>query len=80
MMLKVQERKLGRHKAHGLCHPNNLIEIDPRQSERDRLDTILHEALHAIPETKQYSEDWVISVAAKLQRLLWQQGYRRIHQ
>ena len=79
MKVKVVERKLGRHKAFGLCHPNNLIEIDPRQTERDRLDTIIHEAIHAIPETKNFDEDWTVKVAARLSKLLWQQNYRRIY-
>ena len=75
--MKIMERKLGRERAYGLCWPNGTIEIDPRQSERERIDTIIHEAIHAIPQTKGFNEDWTNKVANQLSALLWRMGYRR---
>ena len=44
--IRVKERKLGRHKAMGLAHPDGLIEIDPRTPPKEYLDTLIHELLH----------------------------------
>ena len=51
-VINVRERNLGREKAMGLAHfdyygeNKNLIEVDPRQSSTDNLDTLINEALH----------------------------------
>jgi hypothetical protein len=47
----------------------------PWQSEEDRLDTTLHEAIHCCrPEL---DEKAVTDLANDLSRLLWRMGYRR---
>jgi hypothetical protein len=70
------ERKLGRERAAGQAHSDGLIEIDPRQRARDRLDTIIHEASHiALPDA---SERDVARMARVAARLLWRDRWRRI--
>jgi len=83
MRIKVVERKLGRH-----CHAkgmkmfgqawvgDGLIEIDPRQSPKERMDTLIHECLHLLyPEE---SEEAVSSAGSSIAAVLWRDGYRRI--
>lgn len=72
------ERKLGRHRCIGLAieeDGHQRIEIDPRQPEKERINTLAHEAIHLvdfeIPEAK------VIRLANKIAAVLWDQGYRR---
>jgi len=81
---KIVEKKLGRHcgnqfkRIFGQYHPGRWpkIEIDPRQTERERLDTLLHEGLHdAYPDL---DEPAIKRGARILQRLLRKQGYRRV--
>ena len=74
----VIERKLGRHRCIGLAVEEDgrqRIEIDPRQPEKERLNTLIHEAIHLadfdIPEAK------VIRLANKAADVVWRQGYRR---
>ena len=73
---QVIERKLGRERAAGLCWGDE-IEVDPRQSARERMDTLVHETLHHLwpdmPETK------VERAARTIARVLWRDRYRRIH-
>lgn len=52
-----------------------IIRIRAKQSERDMLDTIIHEALHA---TTPLDEETVARAATDIQRLLWRLGYRRV--
>ena len=71
----VAERKLGREKAHGICWSTGHIEIDPRATERQRVDTLVHEVLHhqfpAMPEAD------VARHATIIAKVLWKEGYRR---
>ena len=74
---KVQDRKLGREGADGLCWQGcGLIEIDPRQSAKSRLDTLIHEMLH------HYNNDWteehISKVATDMCHIIWANRYRRI--
>jgi hypothetical protein len=76
-VIKLRERKLGREAAHGLAHHGeSLIEIDPTQNSRERLDTVLHEALHLLhpkePEVR------IRALANRLSDLLWRDRWRRI--
>jgi hypothetical protein len=77
MRIKILDRKLGREKAHGQSwHGLNIIEIDPRQPEREKIDTLVHEILHlAKPE---YEEEEVIRISNIISSNLWKYGYRRI--
>lgn len=75
--VRVLEKKLGRERALGqVFQGEGLVEIDPRQGERERLDTLVHELLHLLHP--QWGEERVIRVAGWFSRVLWQQRYRRI--
>ena len=51
------------------------IEIDPRQSEREYLLTLVHEWMHcALPRL---SERSIIRLEQSLGGMLWSQGYRK---
>lgn len=73
---KVVVKKLGRQKLFGLAlHDLNEIHIDPRQTEREFMGTLLHEATHlAAPDL---NEDAVERIEAVLTYVMWTQGYRR---
>lgn len=76
--IKVTERKLGKHKAMGLAHSDGLVEVDPRQEAKDYLDTLIHELLHVIDPSKEWSEATVERVANTLTYYLWKAGFRRV--
>lgn len=71
------ERKLGREKNAGQAFKDEgLIEIDPRQSAKNYLDTCIHEALHVLfPEA---SEKQIRIKTKKLTKVLWDIGYRKV--
>jgi hypothetical protein len=75
--IKIIDRKLGKERAVGQAHHgDNLIEIDPRQRSRDRLDTVCHEVIHLLGP--HLSEEIVISHANILSDALWRDRWRRI--
>ena len=75
--IKIIDRKLGKERAVGQAHHgDNLIEIDPRQRSRDRLDTVCHEVIHLLGP--HLSEETVISHANILSDALWRDKWRRI--
>ena len=77
MKIRIKDRKLGKEKAVGQAHHgDNLIEIDPRQRSRERLDTVCHEVIHLIGP--HLSEEIVESHANTLSDVLWRDGWRRI--
>ena len=54
---------------------NGLIEIDPRQTEKEYLMTLCHEWLHhAIPSA---GERNIARLEKSIGELLWRKGYRR---
>lgn len=74
--LKILEVKLGREKAVGQTYYDGTIQIDPRQSPKERMDTIIHETIHTVhPEL---SEEQVIQLANISTNTLWKDGYRRV--
>ena len=73
---KVIERKLGRERAFGQAHSDGLIELDPRQSSKEYLDTAIHEGLHLL--APDWTERQVAVGARKLSSLLWALGFRRV--
>jgi hypothetical protein len=77
-MIKLIHRKIGRgHKFHGYAYRGvNLIEIDPRQTPREAIDTVIHECLHCTCPL--WTEDKVRDVANEIAAVLWEDGYRRI--
>lgn len=77
--IEIKERKLGREKALGTADfETGAIEIDPRQSPKEWLSTLVHEAVHlAFPKIK---EEEVLKAERKITGILWKAGVRRIHQ
>ena len=59
----------------GVCdHDSNTVSVDPHQRRRKRLDTLVHEMLHATrPEM---GEENVAAVAKVLTTVLWKDGWR----
>lgn len=54
----------------------NTIIVRPSTENMDRLDTIIHEALHA--SKKGMSEAEVARVATDIARVVWRAGYRKV--
>lgn len=62
----------------GQCWPstkNRIIEIDPRQSPKDYLDTLIHESLHELFPRK--AERYILNAGTSIANLLWRLGYRK---
>jgi hypothetical protein len=80
------ERKLGRERdrssshryAFGQHHGDGLVEIDPRQREQTRLDTICHELLHHVDENDDWPESKINEAAGIFAKMLWEDGWRRV--
>jgi hypothetical protein len=70
----VVERKLGRHRADGLCWPDGTIEIDPRLKPRRRLETLIHEMMHH--RHPHWTEEHVTKEAEEMAKFLWKNGVR----
>ena len=81
----IRTRKLQQHRGKdegmilGLAWPPErgraIIDVDPRQDERERLDTVVHEAIHlAMPWMK---EEWVIISSAEISEILWKDKWRQ---
>jgi len=72
----IKERKLGRERAMGQAFQGeNLIEIDPRQSNKEYMDTLIHESLHIMfPD---WTENKVMKTSNKLANILWDENYRK---
>ena len=72
---KVEHRKLGREKAHGLAWDDkNKIELDVRLSGYRYLLTALHEHFHL--KHLDWSETKVSKESSKTARFLWKLGFR----
>ena len=77
MKTKIIERKLGKEKLFGQAfHDENIIEIDPRQTPSEYLDTLIHEKLHLI--FPNWSEEKVTKTANELSVFLWDINYRQV--
>lgn len=62
----------------GDFNPNNgVIRIDPRQSEDELIDTLIHELLHA--NFPYLDEEAVHKGATAVAQSMWEMGYRRTH-
>lgn len=84
---KVKFAKLGKNPPDGkpggtpfgTCHKQTgVITIDPRQSEEEMLDTIIHEVLHS--SYPFLEEDVVHTGGNAVSEVLWRLGYRRVIQ
>ena len=75
LKIRVVNKKL--EDCVGQCYPgyNHMIEIDPRQSPQDYMDTLIHETIHELfPKMK---EPKVLHAATTITNLLWKLSYRR---
>jgi len=71
----ITERRLGQHKAHGLCWADGKIEIDSRLRGKKRLEIVCHEILHHLyPELV---EAKILQAGKIMGNALWKQGYRK---
>jgi len=81
-VIVLQERKLGRERAHGqavdLGTDNPLIELDPKLAGFERLTILVHEATHVAFPTM--SERQVIRAGKLIAAVLWADNYRRADQ
>jgi len=73
---RIVYRKLGRERASAqITFGDDLIEVDPRQSAMQELDSLIHEAIHrADPKL---SETRVVKMARVIRGILWHEGYRK---
>lgn len=64
-----------RRKIYGETE-GSVVRVDPRQTEEERLDTLVHELCHFLnPEA---TEEQVIDHAGLISTVLWRYGYRRV--
>ena len=75
--IKLSERKLGRERASGQARQEcGLIEIDPRQGEPARPDTLVHEVLHVmLPD---FHENAAKVIAAGIAAVVRKDGWLRV--
>lgn len=76
----INKELLEKHGCVGQCWPGpyseHLIEIDPRQTKKEYLDTLIHEALHELfPRSK---ERKILHAGTSVANLLWRLGYRQV--
>jgi len=74
--IKIKIRDLSKEKCVGLAWmEDNLIEIDPKQTEKEFLLTAIHEVFHLL--FPKFGEKKVISLEKRMGDVLWRLGYRR---
>jgi hypothetical protein len=82
LKFKVYNRLIADHPTDpcvGHCWPwkkKRKIEIDPRQSPKDYLDTLIHEMLHELFPQK--PEKNILHSATSIANCLWRLNYRRL--
>jgi hypothetical protein len=74
--IKVQYTKLGKQKAWGLAHSDELIEVDIRLKGRKAMEILIHEICHILAPGD--SEEEVVRKSIILTKTLWHEGYRKI--
>lgn len=52
------------------------VEIDPRQTSLERLDTLIHEVLHKLLPYR--SEEFILQAGTTIAKAVWKDRYRRI--
>lgn len=63
----------------GIFDPNTgVIRIDPRQTEDELIDTVVHELIHAA--FPYLEEEAVHEGATSIAKSMWEMGYRRTRQ
>ena len=79
--IKVEDRKMGNRDALGLAYPKErqiTIDFAAHKTEKELLDTIVHEILHVATEDW-LSEKAVELIAEDITDVLHRQKWRRIH-
>lgn len=79
--IKVEGRKMGNRDALGLAYPKERrieIDFDQHKTEKELLDTIVHEILHVSTEDW-LSEHAIELIAEDIADVLHRQKWRRIH-
>ena len=75
--MKIVYRKLGKEKAWGQAHNDDMIiELDPRLKGKHHLTVLIHEILHL--QNPSWSETEVINKSRQMANQLWKENYRRI--
>ena len=69
------KHRLSNRKLFGEAWDNGEIWINPNQSEAERLNTVLHEALHVL--YPKWTEGRILRVANRLSDVVWRDGWRR---
>ena len=74
--IKVIDKKLGRQRAVGQAYSDaRVIEIDPRQTSKNYLDTLIHELLHVY--APKWSETKVNKTAKEMTQIIWQKELQK---
>jgi hypothetical protein len=74
--IKVLYTKLGKQKAWGLAHSDELIEVDIRLKGRKAMEILIHEICHILAPDD--NEEEVVRKSIILTKTLWHEGYRKI--
>jgi len=76
MRLAGQRVRYVEEEVLGECsYPDRKITINPHQSARERLDTMIHETLHMM--CPKWTEEEIIAASFVLGEAVWRDGYRR---
>lgn len=72
----IRERKLGKHRADGLCWNDGVIEIDERLKGKHRLRVLIHELMHH--QRPAATEEEVDTQSEQMADILWKHRVRII--
>jgi hypothetical protein len=72
--IKVRERKLRKYLGYAYLN-EDTVEIDPNQTPRQYLDTLIHEILHILYPKD--SETKISRNASTITHHIWKKNYRR---
>lgn len=73
--IKVRERKLRKYLGYAYLN-EDTVEIDPNQTPRQYLDTLIHEILHILYPKD--SETKISRNASTITHHIWKKNYRRL--
>lgn len=73
----VFNEKLGRQRVWGCANKRTgLVLVDPRQSPRRYLTTLVHEVLHVV--APEWGETRVARAGRRLAQAVWEAGFRKV--
>jgi len=78
MLVRIRGKKWTVQDArlYGLCtHATRTIDVQVGRGAKNRMDTLIHEVLHAL--RPRWGEKKVCEIAKTLTVVLWKDGYRR---